>query len=102
MGTQADEINALRAKLAGIVSDHSIEARLFASVDFLAVQLAALARLDSAEGERQLEWALTLLRKLVAHHYEMIGLAEKESQLIRQWPKVIRLSRYGEVLNSCG
>ena len=66
MSAQADEVNAIRAKLSEIVSGHSIEAALLAAVDFLAVYLSEIARLDRAEGERQLEWAVATLRKVVA------------------------------------
>jgi len=72
MSEQADAVNAIRADFAQIAEKHcNIEAMLLATVDCLAAHVAAIAQLDSEEGQRQLEWGGTL-REMTADRVELM------------------------------
>ena len=59
MSARAEDVNAVRAQLAEIATGRDIEAVLFATLDFLAVQIAALALADTELGDGELQWAVT-------------------------------------------
>ena len=50
---------------------------LLATVDCLAAHLAAIAQLDSEEGQRQLEWAVTTLREMTADRVELMRCGDE-------------------------
>ena len=78
MSEQADAVNAIRADFAQIAEKHcNIEAMLLATVDRLAAHLAAIAQLDSEEGQRQLEWAVTTLREMTADRVELMRCGDE-------------------------
>jgi len=68
MSARAEDVNAVRAQLAEIATGRDIEAVLFATLDFLAVQIAALALADTELGDGELQWAVTTLPSMVAAH----------------------------------
>ena len=78
----ADEVLAITTELCDVMERHpNVVALRFGTINFLAMQLALIARQRPEDGPAELEWAVEKLRVSTAEKVEELGARDAAKEI---------------------